>query len=118
MVLNSGSKVLIVHRRLFETDHPRFFVGQVDAYENGIAKVSGFSFAYDVFDGRFDKKTDLRTKIFSITSGNIFCYELPSEIKLQNLKFEHERHFVYLTDGQKFKMDLSENYRTPIKLKN
>jgi hypothetical protein len=118
MILSSGSKVLIVHRRLFEDDHPRFFVGQIDAYENGIAKVTGFTFAFDIFDGHFDKKIDQRTKIFSITSGNVFFYELPRDVKIPNLKFEHERHFVHLIDGAGFKMDLSENYRAPIKVRN
>jgi hypothetical protein len=118
MVLHSGQKVLIVHRRLFEADHPRYFVGQVDGYENGIAKVSGFTFSFDAISGHFEKKSDRRTKIFSIISGSIFCYELPESVSLDTLVLEHERHFVYLTDRSGFKMDLSENYRTPVKPRN
>ena len=37
MILNKGAKVLISHRRLYETDHGRYFTGMVDAYEDGIA---------------------------------------------------------------------------------
>ncbi len=118
MVLTTGSKVLIVHRRLFEADHPRYFVGQIDGYENGIAKVTGYTFAYDVLDGHFDRKSDRRTKIFSLTSGSVFCYELPRETKIEAIVFEHDRHYVYLTDKAGFKMDLSENYRTPVKPRN
>lgn len=117
MVLSAGSKVLIVHRRLFDGDHPRYFVGLVDAYENGIAKVTGQTFVYDVMDGFFDKKKDRRTKIFSILSGSVFCYELPQETKLEQLVFEHELHTVHLTDKAGFKMDLSENYRAPVKMR-
>lgn len=41
MILTQGSKVLICHRRLFEEDQPRLFVGIADAYEDGLAKVAG-----------------------------------------------------------------------------
>ena len=117
MVLTAGSKVLIVHRRLFEGDHPRYFVGQVDGYENGIARVTGQTFVYDVVDGFFEKKKDRRTKIFSILSGNVFCYELPNEVKLDELIFEHQLHNVFLTDKNHFYMDLTENYRSPVRLR-
>ena len=48
-MLERGNKRLIVHRRLFEKDTPRFFIGEVEAYESGILKVKGFTFVKDVF---------------------------------------------------------------------
>jgi hypothetical protein len=118
MVLSEGSKVLIVHRRLFEADHPRYFVGQVDGYENGIAKVTGHTWVYDPMDGKLDKKGDSRTKILSLVSGGLICYELPADLRLETLNFQYDGHTLSLTDLKKFKMDLSENYRTPVKLRN
>ncbi|MEX2490545.1 MAG: hypothetical protein WD425_02165 [Nitrospirales bacterium] len=41
MMIEQGEKLFIAHRRLFEKDTPRFFVGEVQAYEAGIAKGKG-----------------------------------------------------------------------------
>ena len=37
MILETGAKVLIAHRRLFEGDHGRYFTGVVEGYEGGLA---------------------------------------------------------------------------------
>jgi hypothetical protein len=118
MILSVGSKVLIVHRRLFESDHPRYFVGQVDGYESGIAKVTGYTWVYDPMDGKLDMKGDSRTKILSLVSGGLICYELPTEMRIESLVFKYDGKSLTLTDSKKFKMDLSENYRAPLKLHN
>ena len=55
-MLKQGDKLLIVHRRLFEKDTPRFFVGEVQAYDDGLAKVKGYTFVKDVFSGSMQKK--------------------------------------------------------------
>jgi hypothetical protein len=40
MILDSGDKILVVHRRLFEADSARYFLGSGDAYESGTPKLS------------------------------------------------------------------------------
>ncbi|HEX4924730.1 MAG TPA: hypothetical protein VFV50_11615 [Bdellovibrionales bacterium] len=113
MILTSGSKVLVAHRRLFDGDTARYFVGLVDAYENGIAKVTGHTWLLNTVEGRFERKADQRTKIFSIISSGIFFYELPTAIQLDRLKLTNEGHAAFfLTDGAGFKMDLSENFKS------
>ena len=47
MILAQGDKVMIVHRRLYQGDNSRYFVGVVDGYSDGIAKVSGHSWLRD-----------------------------------------------------------------------
>ncbi len=44
-MLQQGEKLFIVHPRLFEKDAPRFFIGEVQVYENRMAKVKGYTFA-------------------------------------------------------------------------
>ena len=41
MMLEQGEELLIVHRRLFEKNTGRFFIGDVQAYEHGMEKVKG-----------------------------------------------------------------------------
>ena len=108
-MLEQGEKVLIVHRRLFEKDTPRFFVGEVQAYEEGIIKVRGYTFVKDMFTGSMQKKSDLRTKVMSIVSGTLIVYLLPVTALLDSVIFNLDKDGgLVLMDGVGFSMDMSE----------
>ncbi len=115
MILEVGMKVLAVHRRLFEGDHERFFVGVVDGFENGIARVTGYSWMRDPYQLTFVRKEDVRTKIISLTSGTVLLYQLASTVDLEALTLQCDPSgaTLTLTDGRDFSMDLSE--RTPMR---
>jgi len=57
-MLIEGDKVLVVHRRLFRGDVAHYLVGQVDAYEAGLVKVTGHSYVRDPITGRMIEKTE------------------------------------------------------------
>lgn len=108
-MLEQGEKVLIVHRRMFEKDSPRFFVGEVQAYEQGIVKVKGYTFVKDMFSGSMKKKSDLRTKVMSIVSGTLIVYQLPVIVLLDSVTFNRDQDGgLVLMDGEGFSMDMSE----------
>jgi hypothetical protein len=108
MLLSEGARLLVCHRRLFPEDHPRYFVGVVEGYADGVVKVSGFTWARDTSRG-FQRKTDRRTKLISIAAGNLIVYELPRETDVEDIRIEQPGgHVVIATDGKKFRMDLSE----------
>lgn len=108
MFLDIGTKLLMCHRRLFPEDQPRFFVGSVSAFEDGVVKVTGTTWTRDVAHG-FHKKRDLRTKIVSLHSGTVIIYELPSEVDFEALRLDQPSGTeIILTDDGKFSMDLSE----------
>ena len=77
-MLIKGDKILISHRRLFKDDAPRFFVGEVVAYDTGIVKLKGFSFAWDYTGGSFVKKDEPRIKIVSLSAGSVSTRPRPS----------------------------------------
>ena len=109
MMLNSGDKVFVVHRRLFDKDQSRFFLGTVLGYENGIAKVEGRTLIKDSFSGDFLEKPDARTKIISISSGTLIVYQLPQDTEIESIKFEVDpKGSIMMTDGSSFNMDISE----------
>ena len=111
-MLKQGEKLLIVHRRLFEKDTPRFFVGEVEAYEAGLAKVKGYTFVKDVFSGNMKKKPDLRTKIMSIISGTFIVYQLPVTVLLDSVRFELDQDSgLILRDDGGFVMDVGESVK-------
>jgi hypothetical protein len=109
MLLDKGAKILIVHRRLFERDKSRYFLGSVDDYESGIVKATGYTWVQDAFSGRFVQKQEVRTKIFSLASGTLFVYELPREFSLSSSRFEYGQNGkAKITDGKNCEIDLSE----------
>ena len=108
MILESGIKVLIAHRRLFESDHVRFFVGTVEGYEDGLARVTGQTWTRDPYQGLYVGKKELRTKIVPIGSGTVIVYQLPGTVRLEHFELSTEGSTLVAHDGADFRMDLSE----------
>jgi len=109
MLLSRGNKLLVAHRRLFETDQERFFVGQVEDYEAGVVKVRGHSYVRDVMSGLVIEKAEERTKILGLSSGTFLVYQLPDSVVVDTLKFEIDEGRLSLTDGRGFQMNLTEH---------
>lgn len=108
MILQPESKILVAHRRLYPEDHTRYFIGEVEAYEDGLARVTGLTFLRDGYQGTFHKKEDLRTKILALASGGMIVYQLPDAVELGSLDFHSEGTRIFLRDGQGFEMDMTE----------
>lgn len=108
MLLDPGDTVLVAHRRLFEGDGVRFFLGRVDAYEAGVVKATGHSYTWDLLRGRMVEKRDERTKILSLSSGTLLVYQLPSDVASSSLAFAEQGGQLSLTDGAGYTMNLAE----------
>lgn len=108
MILEPGIKVLIAHRRLFDGDHVRYFVGQVEGYGDGMARVSGHTWTRDPYQGLYVRKSDVRTKIVPVASGTVIVYQLPATVRLEDFVLVAEGAILIAHDGAGFQMDLTE----------
>ena len=108
MILEKGSKVLVSHRRLFEHDHGRYFVGVVEEYDSGVARVCGHTWMRDGYRGEFRRKDDERTKLIALASGTVIVYLLPASTRLDQLALEQEGVNVFVRDGHVVEMDVTE----------
>lgn len=109
MIIPAGSKILVCHRRLFHDDSPRYFLGVANAYENGMASVTGFTWIRDQINGKFQKRTDSRTKVMSLSSGTLICYILPDEVDVEVAEFLQNGNKIWLKDlASGFCMELTE----------
>ena len=108
MILEPGSIVLLSHRRLFESDHSRYFLGTVDGYEDGVASVTGYTWIRDAYLGHYVRKDDVRTKIVSLSSGTVIVYRLPDSVRVPAARIESQDTSTVLTDYAGFTMDLTE----------
>ena len=81
MILESGDVVFVSHRRLFEGDEARFFVGRTLICEGSLVKVEGYSFVRDLSNGHVVKKQEKRTKVLCLATAGQIVYELPRDIE-------------------------------------
>lgn len=108
MILKAGEKVHIIHRRHYEKDHHRHFVGVVEAYEQGVARVTGSVYAVDPINFTFMRRPEQRTRLVSVVSGDVLVNVLPAKVNLDKIVYKQERKAVRVTDGSEWHLDLSE----------
>jgi hypothetical protein len=111
MLLERGDVVLVAHRRLFEGDEARYFIGEVLGYDAGVVKLSGRSYARDLVSGELVGKAEERTKLVALASGTVLVYQLPRSVLRDRLAFHTEDGETWLQDGEGFRMNLTEEPR-------
>lgn len=108
MILENGEKVHIIHRRLLEKEAQRHFVGIVNAYENGIARVTGHIYTVDPVKAAFFRRPELRTRIISLITGDVLVNVLPSSVNLEKIVYKQESKSVRVTDESGWQMEISD----------
>ncbi len=109
MLLLKGEKIHVVHRRLFERDIRKHFIGEVEDYENGLVRVVGHVFVIeDPKENVFRKKPELRTRVISLNSGEVFVNILPPTVDLEKIRYEGVGHDMRVTDGSGWHLDIKE----------
>jgi hypothetical protein len=108
-ILGPGEKIHVMHRRRFEKDVRRHFVGEVESYEQGVARASGYVFVIDDLSKHlFVKRPDRRTKLISIMSGDVIVNIIPETVDLQQVAYELKDRSLVVTDGSAWSMDVKE----------
>ena len=108
MILNPGEKLHVIHRRKFEREAHRHFVGTVEAYESGVARVTGHVYTVDTVKSSFFRRPEKRTRILAIGSGDLLVNVLPPEVNLEKIVYKLEKKSVRVTDGSDWYLDISE----------
>lgn len=108
MLLEKGNRLLVAHRRLFEGDLPRFFVGEVEAYEDGIARIGGYSFVRDIGSQDLLRKADRRTKLVALASPAYIVYQIAGDLDVGAARIRWVEGGLRLTEGERVVMNLAE----------
>lgn len=108
-LLKPGEKVHAGMLAQFEGQPRRAFIGVVEAYEHGVARIRGRSWLFDPHQGVYLPKEDDRVRLISVTSGRYVFNVLPPETDLGAIQY-HLRPdgALILTDGGALMMDVSE----------
>jgi hypothetical protein len=108
MILQKGEKIHVIHRRYFEKEPHRHFVGVVDAYENGVARVSGHLYAVDFVKFAFFRRPEPRTRLIAVASGDVLVNIIPPGVNLEKVVYMQDKKCVRVTDGDKWHLDISD----------
>jgi hypothetical protein len=108
MILQQGEKIHVIHRRNFEKDHHRHFIGTVESYEGGVARVNGHVYTVDPVKFAYVRRPELRTRIISLISGDLLVNILPPSVVLEKITYKQEKSAVRVTDGSEWHLDISE----------
>jgi hypothetical protein len=108
-LLEPGDVVLAVHRRLFDEDPPRFFLGRVEAYVDGMARVAGQTWVFDEYSEQVLVKEGQRKQLLALSSGMLIVYQLDRDVSLDRTEILYEPDgSIWLTDHRTLRVDLSE----------
>ena len=106
-LLSPGEKIHVMHRRRFDKDVRRHFVGEVESYEEGVARASGYVFVIDDLSKHlFVKRPDRRTKLVPIGSGDVIVNVIPADVDLERVAYEIKDRTLLVTDGSGWSMGL------------
>jgi hypothetical protein len=108
-ILKTGENIHVIHRRRFDKDIRRHFVGGVEAYEGGLVRATGYVFVVDELNEHlFAKRPDRRTKLIPLASGDVIVNVLPEDLDIEQVRYELDGRKLWLTDGNGWKMDVKE----------
>jgi hypothetical protein len=108
-ILSPGEKIHAIHRRQFDKDPSRHFVGQIESYQDGVARTVGYVFVVDDLNKHmFVKRPDRRTKLIPVASGEVIVNVLPEKVDLDQVRYELKDRSLHVTDGDSWSMDVKE----------
>ena len=107
MIVRTGEKLMVVEKRLFDGDTRRLFLGQVEALEGGVARVTGTTWGWDPEEETYVCRDEIRTRIVSLTSGQALIYVLPPATNLRTMDVQREGQTLIARDGEGFKMNVA-----------
>jgi hypothetical protein len=106
-LLPPGGNIRAIHRRCFEKDVRRPFVGRVEACEAGVARAAGYVFVIDGLSQRlFTRRPDRRPKLVRFASGDVLVNVLPETVDPAPVRYELDGRKLGVTDGSAWGMDV------------
>lgn len=109
MLIETGEKLHIVYRAKYENSTRLHYIGEVLKVEAQICRLEGFAFVYDSKEDSFIKKQHKRTAFIHLGDSGYIINLIPNTTNLADIKYQYISNTgLIVTDGQKFKLDISE----------
>jgi hypothetical protein len=108
LMIEAGTPIHVVERRLFDGDLRRHFVGEVLTVGPNAVTAGGYAFVYDVNRDCWERLPDRRARVVSLVDSRLLIRLLPADVDVEQVHYtsENKRHVV--TDGRSFSIDVNE----------
>ena len=103
-----GDKLHIMTRRLFPDDLRRHFAGEVISTTDGLCELQGNTFVFHPATNKYQRRTQLRTRIFSLADANHIVNKLPRDVDIKSLEYRTVDERLVVTDMKSFSLDVNE----------
>jgi hypothetical protein len=107
-ILAPGEKIHVIHRRRFDQEPHRHFVGVVNDYREGVLRMTGHVYAVDTTTYQFIRRPEQRTRVASVVSGEVIVNVIPVSVDLSKITYRQEGSAVRVSDGSDWHLDISE----------
>jgi hypothetical protein len=109
LILEKGEKIHIITRRLFDGDLRRHFAGTVMSdVQQGLLRIEGYAFIFNANTNQYEKRTGLRTRIFSLVDGRHIVNVLPAAVDIEKVHYaKTEAGHLVITDGGTFELEIN-----------
>lgn len=108
MIVDKGDVIFVSHRRMFQHDEDRFFLGRVITCEGMLVKLVGYTFVRDLSNGHIVRKNEKRARVLSLASPGLLVYQLPEDVHIEHATITSGNGSAILMDGTRELMNLAE----------
>ena len=109
MIVQTGEKIHVAYRSLYENSTRRHFIGKIVASEEALCRVEGYAFIYDSHKTDFMKKNSLRTTIIDLAESGYVVNIIDPEVNLDDIFYKYVSGVgLTATDGKDFSLDINE----------
>lgn len=109
MLIEVGEKVHVMHRRVFETDLRRHFIGEVIAVSDMATRVRGYTFVFDRGKNTYYRLPERRCRIIPIVDASLIINIIPRMAKVDQAVYMLDKNgHIVVTDNETFSLDVNE----------
>ena len=109
MIIETGEKVHVVYRSLYENSTRRHFIGTIIASESALCRIEGYAFIYDDKKTEFIKKHGLRTTIIDLAESGYVVNLIDASVNLEDIHYRYmSGEGLMATDDKGFLLNINE----------
>lgn len=109
MIIQTGDKVHIIYRALFENSTRQHFIGEVVAAEGALCRVKGYVFVRDPKLDTYQRKQNRRVTIVDLAESGYIVNVIDIDIDLDKVRYRYlPEQGLVVTDDKDFVLDINE----------
>jgi hypothetical protein len=107
-IMESGDKLHIMTRRLFEEDIRRHFVGEIMAVQGDLALIRGYTFIFNHSTNEYRRLPEVRSRIISVGDAGHIVNKIPRDTEIETISYKTVGERLVVEDNRNFTLSINE----------